>query len=300
MSRRSLLIKIIVPIITLLVGAVFPILFDRITKEFTEQQVTLLIILIFSLAATVLVITYSVLFDQTRDDQHKINSGQIDILNEVKSGRISILDELKRLADQFGLVVDFIEESPDDEGITYERTTKLIEEAEDSLIFLDAWVQTTHYHLESPRAAARRQAYYDAIINQIEKHKQTRNHFHKRIIQMTGGWTDTNHFVLIAGSVFSNYIRKAYKLQKDFPGSSTIRIANLFIHASFVIIDRFYVVWPILTYTPGGEGLKRHGAIIFNDPRQVLVQHLMGIFEMIDSNSQKCTAHHLGLDENEL
>lgn len=300
MSRRSLFIKVIIPIITLLVGAVFPILFDRITKEFTEQQVTLLVILIFSLAAAVLVITYSVLFEQTRDDQQKINSGQMDILSAVSSGRTSILNEVRRLADQYGLLVEFIEESSDDEGITYERTTTLIEEAYESLVFLDAWVQTTQYHLGSSRANARRQAYYNAIINQIEKHKQTRNHFHRRVIQMTGDWKDVNHFVLIAGSVFSDYIRRAYKLQKAFPGSSYIRIANLFIHASFVIIDQMYVVWPILTYTPNGEGLKRHGAFIFTDPRHVLVPHLMTIFDMIVDNSNKCNAFQLGLDEKDI
>src|SRR5437016_5947511 len=108
MPRRAFFLKVIVPIISLLVGASFPILFDRITKEVTDLQVILLVILIFSLAALALVITYSVLFEQTHEGQQKIASGQLDILNEVK-----------RLADQFGLLVEFIEESPGNEGITY-------------------------------------------------------------------------------------------------------------------------------------------------------------------------------------
>lgn len=74
----------------------------------------------------------------------------------------------------------------------------------------------------------------------------------------------------------------------------------MFTHASFVIIDQCYVVWPILTYIPGGEGLKRHGAMIFTDPRGQFVQHLMTIFDTIDTNAQRLEIYHLGLRNEDL
>lgn len=204
MSKRSLIIDIVVPIITFSAGVIVPILFDRLTKGVVnEQQLTLAVLLGFLLVLIALIIVNAIFFRESHDVQKEVITGQRNIQNH-----------LEELAYEFGLGVEFIVEEAGNEGITYEKTRQLIEGAQDSLVFLDAWVQTKDYFLGTPLAAQRRQAYYDAIIQQIENHKHEGKQFHRRIIQMTGSQTDINHYVLVAGSVFLEYMKKCVRFVK--------------------------------------------------------------------------------------
>lgn len=289
MSRRSLTIDILVPVITFLAGVVVPIIFDKLTNgAFNEQQLTLLIILSFVLVLVALIIANATFFRET-------HSGQETIISEQKQ----IISSIELLAQRFGLVIEFIKEPLENSGITYERTRQLIENAQESLVFLDAWVQTTDYFFGTPLAQQKRQAYYNAILKQIEKHEHDGDTFHRRIIQVSKPFNELDTFVMMGGTVFIDYIKRCLKLHKNSPATCVVKIAPLFLQAHFVIIDQQYVVWPLLTYTPRGRGLQRHGAMIFHDPLKQFVPLLMEIYNRIDSEARPFQLHHLGVSDGE-
>jgi predicted PurR-regulated permease PerM len=155
MRNRRLLINALIPLSTFIAGVLAPIIVDRITKGVTtEQQITLLILLSFALALIVLAIVNSVFFQEAQESQQKISQ------------------QLERLSRQFGLKVEFVEDTEQDPGLSYERTTELIRNAQNSLVFVDYWIQTTDYLLQNTGSSYdRRQAYYTAIIEQIRRHR---------------------------------------------------------------------------------------------------------------------------------
>src|SRR5207248_1405935 len=97
----------------------------------TEQQLTLLVIIIISLVLIVLVIVIYIVFLET-DHVHK------DIMDIQKE----ITLKIDKATEQFGLVVEFIREEFVDEkkekieGVTYDVSRKLIENAETSIVYL--------------------------------------------------------------------------------------------------------------------------------------------------------------------
>ena len=202
---------------------VIPILFDRLTKGIaTEQQLTLIVILGFILALIALVITNSIFFRETTKGHEELLHNQGELVNQVEL-----------LASEFGLLVHFIEEPLDNSGITYERTRQLIEQAQTSLVFLDAWVQTKDYFLGTDLAQERRKSYYNTIVNQIEKHKHDGTPFHRRIVQVPRTVSDLNTFRLVGGSLFIDYMKSCLKIRKEFTWHMYFKNCSHFFTSSF-------------------------------------------------------------------
>lgn len=314
MLNRRLARNTLVTLSIFLAGVVVPVLFDRLTKGITtDQQITLLLLILFFMAQIIsMIIIYSI-FKDIHEEKTNVMTGTKAILDRIESERNDVLSQIREeqsdinsrietehgditarlqaITLQFGLAVKFVEE---DNGTTYELTREMIEQAETSLIFLDAWAQTNDYFSGEQLAKERRQAYYDAIIKQTQKHIKKGNQFHKRIIQVPTSTADLDHFTLVAGPIFQDYLKQCLQIRAASSRACVLRIALPVIHAQFIIIDQRYVVWPMLTSDPQTGRMKRHGAIFFDDPLGQFVPRIMSIYNMIDSHARPLEVHHLG------
>ena len=283
MVNRQTIMKILVPFITFVAGILIPIVLDKIIKgAFTDFQILVIALVILSFLFTALVIALTVVFSETKD----VHGQVIEIQKE-------FITLLNKTSNQFGLLVEFIVDTPGtNDGASYEVSKKLILEAKQSIVFLDAWTQTRDY-TTTPDANKKRQAYYHAIIQQIEDHKFSDKTFHRRIIQTSE--FDSQKFSLTGGETFLNYLKKCFSLQNEFNTEhiAVIKYAPLIINAQIIIIDDSYLIWPILTIDPKKGTLRRHGAIFFNDPFQQFVPLMTAIYNRIDAIALPLEEHHI-------
>ncbi len=262
MKKRLILFKLLPPVGAFLIGLFVPIALDSQIRNLLPDGWTVLL----SILVAVLVMQgISIVLLATT-------------FSEFKQDRSVITTQLDEMGRRFGLRVEFVEEDDDtNAGKTYEATTRLIQRAKTSLLFVDFWVKTSNYHERVPSAKGKRQEYYDAIIEQIRNHK---NHsgerpFHVRMIQKPQD--------IEADPVYSAHLKACCQIQDQYQTVSVIKIASPHIHAHFAIIDERFVVWPILTSGFKGGSLRRHGALIFDDPNKYLVNQLKAIYTMLDT-----------------
>lgn len=271
MTNRSKLTSIAVGISTFLAGVLAQLIFDKLNNE-------LVIFISSALIMVSLIFVVSIFVFETRDANRQI------------------FDKLDAVTKKFGLTVDYVEDGlGEHEGMTYERTKQIIENAQSSLYFVDFWVQSGDYLQGKPLARNRRKEYYDAIIERIKKFQNYHGDvpFHRRIIQLPSLKAGSSQFNLSADPIVSEHIRDCLNIQSDSQKLSVLKVAPPHIHTHFAIIDQRFVIWPILTSNPRGGGLKRHGIIIFDDPQGQFVQRMMSIYNMIDAVAQPFEVHHL-------
>ncbi len=268
-----------VPLATFLVGVLAPVVFEAVATRIVTSADMLIsgILAVVVVLLLLLIVTIGALTQQTQRD------------------KTLVLAQLERLSRQFGLRAEYVEEQRGKEGgMTYERTRELIEQSQSSLVFVDFWVQTGNYYKRQPAARQRRQAYYQAIVDQIEKHADSTHdgHFHRRIVQLSET-EDGRSPDIAADDLFSRYLARCIHIQERSPRATLIKSAPPYIHTHFAVIDGRYVVWPILTSNPLGGGLRRHGALFFDDPSGLFVAGLMSIYDMIDAVAEPYTREHL-------
>lgn len=288
MNKQNLVMKILVPVSTFIAGIFVPFLLDRLTKGAnSEQQLTLLTLVGFLLALIVLVIAISVIFFEIHSAHKTIFEHHTDITSKI--------DEI---SSRLRIIVQYIEDSPNgNEGLSYEVTRKFVEEAQTSLIILDAWQQRKDYPLirfpQDSRVLKRRQDYYISIIQQVEKHKYDKAPFLRYIIQAPAG-SDLTKFKLIGGTVFLDYLKTCLKIREEASTATVIKLAPLVINIHCIIIDKRYIIWPIFIADPKRNGeIRRHGIIIFDDPLQQISPSIMGIYNIVDAQSIPFEFHHL-------
>lgn len=283
MVNRRTIMKILVPFITFVAGILIPIVIDRAIKGvITDFQILIIAIIVLSILFAALIIALSIVFSETKD-----------VHNQIINIQMEVLSNLDKAALQFGLLVEFIVDTPGrNDGASYEVSKKLIQEAKHSIVFLDAWTQTKDYY-SSANATKKRQAYYDAIIQQIEKHKFGDKTFHKRIIQTPE--FGSQGFTLTGGEIFRNYLIKCFSIQNEPQAAhvSVIKFAPLIFNAHIIMIDDSYLIWPILTFDPKRGTLRRHGAIFFNDPFQQFVPLMAAIYHRIDAIALPLEERHI-------
>lgn len=203
---------------------------------------------------------------------------------------------LEEITRKFGISVEFI---PDGDhkamGLTYSRTRELVERARKSLVFVDFWVATGDYLEGKPDAKGNREKYYESIVAGIvaNGNRAGEGPFHRRIVQMPEISIDGSRFTLSKDPNFCQYLRRCLELQEDGHHSTIVKIAPAYVHTHFAIIDARYVVLPILTSHPKRGGLRRHGALVFDDTHGEFVNQLMAIYDLIDAVASPLEELHL-------
>jgi len=204
---------------------------------------------------------------------------------------------VERLSLQFGISVEFVADYPgENDGMTYERTRQLISSAQHSLVFVDYWTETANYREGEEQARARRNAYYGEILSQIElsaRRNRDGAPFHRRIIQFPGLVDPDERVALSGDESFLGYTRQCLAYQEVWPRSTVVKICPPHVNMHFAVIDRRFVILPILTSSPRGGGLRRHGALIFEDRVGELVAKLMNIYAMLDAVALPLEERHM-------
>ncbi|HUC25092.1 MAG TPA: hypothetical protein VMA73_20475 [Streptosporangiaceae bacterium] len=195
----------------------------------------------------------------------------------------SIEAKIAKLLTRTGLSVEYVEDG--DTGESYARVTALIKAAKDSLTFVDMWQPYEDYQLGSPERVEARKEFYQAIINQVEHHQHGHEMFHRRIVQVPEQY---------AGQIvpfnldpyFSAYLDRVAQIQVNHYETCSLRVTPVHVmEAHFIIIDRRYIVLPILTTDANTNHQIRHGALLFDDRDGDLFRSLRGIYRAIDSRA---------------
>lgn len=228
-------------------------------------------------------------FGATMEQHTRIKQEIDEFCQKLGSGQAAINRGIEQLSNFLGLTVRFVDET---KGESYQESIELIKRAQKSLTFVDFWVQTDEYLEDHP--PAERQIYYDAILEQIEKHRVDRvGMFHKRIIQLPELAKSPPKEDIVAGSVFREFALRCLAIQDESPHATSFKVAPPSIQASFVIIDDEYMIWLILSYHPTRGNLARRGIIIFRDPRGDFIRRMLDIYFEIDNQAQPLRPEHL-------
>ncbi len=195
----------------------------------------------------------------------------------------SIEAKIAKLLLRTGLSVEYVEDG--ESGESYARATALIRAAKDSLTFVDMWEPYEDYQLGSPERVEARKEFYQAIIAQVEHHQHSHEMFHRRIVQVPEQF---------AGQIvpfnldpyFSEYLDRIAQIQVNHYESCSLRITPVHVmKAHFIIVDRRYIVLPILTTDANTNHQIRHGALLFDDRDGDLFRSLRGIYRAIDARA---------------
>ena len=277
--------RVAVPIATFVAGVLAQLLADRLTNRSINTPNRIIAAALGGLAIVVVILTIIIAFDYS--DRLK----QLNLLG----------DSMEQISRRFGLSVEFVPDHPGpDDGMTYERTRQIIAHAERSLVFVDFYTESGAYRTNRGVSHSRRRAFYEEILRQIDT--RTGRHmdgaaFHRRIIQAE--LTESEDRIVLTGDdSYLLYLRKCVLYQEASARSTVVKICPPHVRMHFAIIDDRYVILPILTTGPGGAGLRRHGALIFEDLVGDLVKTLNTIYEMLDATARPLTRKELEQPDN--
>jgi hypothetical protein len=221
----------------------------------------------------------------------------VKVLNSSEVSLAAIHQQLTRLINRTGLSVEYIADGTT--GQSYLHAALLIENAKESLTFVDMWEPFEHYHTGSTDRLEARQRFYQAIIEQVESHKHSEEMFHRRIVQVPSGYAD-QPVPFNLDPHFDSYLRHMIDTQARHYEACTIRITPAHvIKAHFIIIDRRHIILPILTTAPATNHQIRHGALFFDDRDGDLFRSLRSIYRAIDAQAHPLTKSHLIVSEKD-
>jgi hypothetical protein len=194
---------------------------------------------------------------------------------------------MERLAEALGLSVRYVEDG--ETGESYRRATELVRGAQESLTFVDLW-QPYAYGSDDSERGRSRGAFYSAIIDQVERHRNDDGLFHRRIVQLPEGY-DLGDMPTDADPVFWKYLRRMCEIQAKHPNACIVRyVAKAVIKTHLVIVDRRYIVIPLLSVDQDTGRQTRHGALFFDDRDGTLFRALRGIYRAIDAHANAMTS----------
>lgn len=215
----------------------------------------------------------------------------VKVLYTNEESLASINEQVVRLVNRTGLSVEYIPDGTT--GQSYRRAAMLIENAKESLTFVDMWEPFEQYHTGSPARLEARQHFYQAIIGQVEHHKNSQEMFHRRIVQVPPEYAD-QPVPFALDPYFDDYLRYVITIQATHYEACSVRITPIHvIKTHFIIIDRRYIILPVLTTEAATNKQIRHGALFFDDRDGDLFRSLRGIYRAIDVQAYPLTERHL-------
>lgn len=285
MDRR--LTRVVVPVATFIAGVLAQLLADRLTSKSINTPTRIIGAAEGGLAIVIVILTIVIAFDY-RDRLQQLNL---------------LSDSMERISQRFGLSVEFVPDHPGpDDGMTYERTRQLISHAQRSLVFVDFYTESGAYRAPRGVSHGRRRSYYDEILRQIEARASQHIDgapFHRRIIQ--ADLSESQGRILLTGDdSFLTYLRKCIAYQESSARSTVVKICPPYVRMHFTIIDDRFVILPILTTSPLSKGLRRHGALVFEDLVGDLVKTLKTLYEMLDATARPLTRQELEQPNSDL
>ena len=254
---------LIAPLATFLLGIAVQIAFGDVLGDWNPELTVLILVLL----------TLLVLVLMSRDTR------------TVADKRLAALSaDLADLTRTTGLRVEYVVDQRGDES--YVQATRLVEQAQESLTFVDVWIPSENYQVELGERQGRRQDFYDAITRQIERHSRDPSLFHRRLVQIPEELVG-RPIPFDVDPPYRNYLLEAAAAQESSPSSCRVRVAGARVMTHFIMVDQRWIVMPILSRERGRQ--IRHGALFFDDREGTLAQTLRGLYSEIDARSRPLT-----------
>lgn len=197
------------------------------------------------------------------------------------------VDNLRR---QIGLSVEFIYDPPPGTGEAYRRAKEIVEQAKESILVLtwnlerDPAERLRREELWSREYKQEREEYARALIQQAEKNADN-PYFYKRIHQFQDG---EPHFDLAHMNAWIiNHTKELLKRQNSKKKGTVLKIGKPFFPYTYVVVDKHYAILAIDGYDYKTKSQGMDGVLIFHDPHQAFVGHLVSFFEQLDEFGSK-------------
>jgi hypothetical protein len=215
----------------------------------------------------------------------------VKVLYSNEESLATIDAKVVQLVNKIGLSVEYIPDGAT--GQSYLRAAALIENARESLTFVDMWEPFEHYNTGTTARLDARRRFYESIINQVEHHKNSREMFHRRIVQVPPDYAD-QPVPFNLDPYLDDYLRYMIRIQASHYEACSVRITPIHvIKTHFIIVDRRYIILPVLTTDAATNQQIRHGALFFDDRDGDLFRSLRGIYRAIDVQAYPLAERHL-------
>lgn len=191
----------------------------------------------------------------------------------------AVFDKIDGLARRLGVTAEIVPE--DENGATYVRSTELIKDASESLLFVDIWAPPDGRPYQEPgsRRDAARRAYYETIVEWLEgRLKKYGGPCYRRIIQLDDSATEET---LRSNATTWQHISDCIKLGNGRPGTTAIQRARKRFWSNIAIIDDRHVVHTLLLVRDDGAP-ERHAAIIYRDLPEEIVRMYREVVERLE------------------
>jgi hypothetical protein len=262
-----------VPVSTFVAGVLAQLLAQELTSDLVDTGARIVAATLGGVVIVLVLLIVLISFDYS-DRVHQQNT---------------ISHEIERLSARFGLSVEFVaDESGPDDGMSYDRMRQLVSQARRSVVFVDFWAEGPH-PLGQEHVRQRRASYYNEIVRQIELRMHSHVDgppFHRRIVQVPRALGPNSRLSLPGDDSFLDYVSQCLELQERSPRTTAVKICSAQVHMHFAIIDGRYVVLPILATNHRQVGVRRYGALVFDDQVGRLVKELMNVYETLDAVAQ--------------
>jgi hypothetical protein len=130
-----------------------------------------------------------------------------------------------------------------------------------------------------------RENFYAAVLEMTELHTQDSQIFHRRVVQVPSAML-SDKIPFYVDPPFQDYLRKMAATQTLHPLSCRLRISSPLIKMHFIIIDRRYIIMPVLSHDEHTQRQLRCVALFFEDSAGNLNSCLKQMYQVIESRSR--------------
>ncbi|WP_330340390.1 hypothetical protein [Streptomyces sp. NBC_00557] len=282
---RRLLYSIFTPVVTFSLGVVAQQLLQEWLSHHNAITIGLFCVVIVGACTAVLL--------GLQVQKHSDGLDQVKEILQEYSNQVGTV--LGRMAMTSGIAVEYVADAG--VGASYRKAAEIIRGARDSLTFVDLWEPFEQYQTgdlgiaDETRPA--REDFYAAIKEAIRSHSTDSGPFHRRVVQVPRD--------LLEGPIpfhvdppFKEYLEYVSSCQRRYPLSCRVRLSPAMIRLHFILIDRRFVIMPILSHDQESQRQFRYGALFFEDGTGSLYSCLRQMYQVIESHSRPLTDRDLG------
>lgn len=278
----------IAPVLTFVLGLAAQKVFEESLSDFSSQATALLAVFVCLIGLIGIVVSHDVWARGQSKSLRSESLKQATLVREV----------LSAVRDDKSLNVQYVDDG--DLGASYSYSAELIKAARESITIVDFWEPFVEYQAEPEgqptRRSAARLSYYEAILETVRANPgRSSTVVHRRIVQLPEDLLADIPFEV--DPLFHRYLREVALIQSRSPSTCRIRIAPTHIRLHFVIVDRTFVIIPILSHDPLSGKQQRHGALIFEDHLGDLFNCMRDIYSAVDAKSQALSLERLTTEE---
>ncbi len=205
----------------------------------------------------------------------------------------STYSKMNDLAESLDARFSFVSVGKGEAQRAYEEISKLVRLAEREILYLNyGTVRRLESELTFDSTVAQsieRQKYFDVLLRKIQNSEHHRFKF-KRIIQIPPNCNLAD----LHDPLLMRHYKQLTEIGTKQPEFVSLKRSRPFTPATFVIIDRRYMIWVVNAFDPDDNEYYTEGLFIFNDPKGEMVHEFVRLFERIDAYASLVSSDDLG------